>query len=248
MSPAATNAAIPLSRQREKPGQSLKWIGKSMKRVEDPRLLTGQGRYIDDIDLPNMLHAAVLRSPRPHAKIRSIDTRAAAALPGVVKVLTGADIAATTGALPCFANPPVEQHCVAIDRVRHVGEAVAVAVAESRYVAEDALERIDVQYEDLPTVVDPQQAIRSTGDAVLHPGRGPSNVAIQRHFTFGNAQEDFAKAAKIIKRRLRWPRSGAQPLETVGAVAEYDSGSGKFTVRANTSMYNYVGWTMALCL
>ena len=233
MSPAATNAAIPLSRQREKPGQSLKWIGKSMKRVEDPRLLTGQGRYIDDIDLPNMLHAAVLRSPRPHAKIRSIDTRAAAALPGVVKVLTGADIAATTGALPCFANPPVEQHCVAIDRVRHVGEAVAVAVAESRYVAEDALERIDVQYEDLPTVVDPQQAIRSTG---------PSNVAIQRHFTFGNAQEDFAKAAKIIKRRLRWPRSGAQPLETVGAVAEYDSGSGKFTVRANTSMYNYDAW------
>ena len=69
MSPAATNAAIPLSRQREKPGQSLKWIGKSMKRVEDPRLLTGQGRYIDDIDLPNMLHAAVLRSSRPHAKI-----------------------------------------------------------------------------------------------------------------------------------------------------------------------------------
>ena len=248
MSPAATNAAIPLSRQREKPGQSLKWIGKSMKRVEDPRLLTGQGRYIDDIDLPNMLHAAVLRSSRPHAKIKSIDTRSAAALRGVIKVLTGADIAATTGALPCFANPPVEQHCVAIDRVRHVGEAVAVAVAESRYVAEDALERVDVQYEDLPTVGDPQEAIRSTGDAVLHPGRGPSNVAMQRHFSFGNAQEDFARAAKIIKRRLRWPRSGAQPLETVGAVAEYDSGSGKFTIRANTSMYNYVGWTMALSL
>ena len=247
MSPAATNA-IPLSRQREKPGQSLKWIGKSMKRVEDPRLLTGQGRYIDDIDLPNMLHAAVLRSSRPHAKIKSIDTRAAAALPGVIKVLTGADIVATTGALPCFANPPVEQHCVAIDRVRHVGEAVAVAVATSRYVAEDALERLDVQYEDLPTVVDPQQAILSTGDAVLHPGRGPSNVAMQRHFSFGNAQEDFAKAAKIIKRSLRWPRSGAQPLETVGAVAEYDTGSGKFTIRANTSMYNYVGWTMALSL
>jgi CO/xanthine dehydrogenase Mo-binding subunit len=248
MSPANTNPAIPPSRQREKPGQNLKWIGKSMKRVEDPRLLTGQGRYIDDIDLPNMLHAAVLRSPRPHAKIKSIDTHAAAALPGVVKVLTGADIAATTGALPCFANPPVEQRCVAIDRVRHVGEAVAVAVAESRYVAEDALERIDVQYEDLPTVVDPEQAMRSTGDAVLHPGRGPSNVAIQRHFSFGNAQGDFAKAAKIIERRLRWPRSGAQPLETVGAVAEYESGSGKFTIHANTSMYNYVGWTMALSL
>ena len=248
MSAIAADTRIPPSRQREKPGQNTKWIGKSMKRVEDPRLLTGQGRYIDDIDLPNMLHAAVLRSPRAHAKIKSIDTRAAAALPGVVKVLTGADIAAKTGALPCFANPPVEQRCVAIDRVRHVGEAVAVAVAESRYIAEDALERIDVQYEDLPAVVDPEQAIQSTGDAVLHPARGSSNVAIQRHFAFGNPQEDFAKAAKIVKRRLRWPRSGAQPLETVGAVAQYDSASGKFTVHANTSMYNYIGWTMALSL
>ena len=248
MSAAAKTVAIPPSRQREKPGQNLKWIGQNMKRVEDPRLLTGQGRYIDDIDLPNMLHAAVLRSPRPHARIKSIDASAAAAVPGVVKVLTGADIAASTGALPCFANPPVEQRCVAVDRVRHVGEAVAVAVAESRYIAEDALERISVEYEDLPTVVDPEQAIRSTGDAVLHPGRGSSNVAMQRHFAFGNAKEDFAKAARIIKRRLRWPRSGAQPLETVGAVAQYDSASAKFTIHANTSMYNYVGWTMALAL
>jgi CO/xanthine dehydrogenase Mo-binding subunit len=248
MTTAAKTAPIPPSRQREKPGQALKWIGKNMKRVEDPRLLTGQGRYIDDIDLPNMLHAAVLRSSRAHARIKSIDTRAASALPGVVKILTGADIAATTGALPCFANPPVEQRCVAVDRVRHVGEAVAVAVAESRYIAEDALELIAVEYEDLPVVVDPEQAIRSSGDAVLHPGRGPSNLAMKRHFAFGNVEQDFAKAAKIVKRKLRWPRSGAQPLETVGAVAQYDSGAGKFTIHANTSMYNYVGWTMALSL
>ena len=124
--------AIPASRQRERPGQPLKWIGKSLKRVEDPRLLTGQGRYIDDIDRPNMLHAAVLRSPHAHARIVSIDVSAAAALPGVVAVLTGEDIARSTGPLPCFANPPVEQRCVAIGRVRHVGEPVAVAVAESR--------------------------------------------------------------------------------------------------------------------
>ncbi|MGA8651198.1 MAG: xanthine dehydrogenase family protein molybdopterin-binding subunit [Xanthobacteraceae bacterium] len=248
MSTATKPAPIPPSRQREKPGQTLKWIGKSIKRVEDPRLLTGQGRYIDDIDLPKMLHAAVLRSSRPHARIKSIDTAAASALPGVVKVLTGADIAATTGALPCFANPTVEQRCVAVGRVRHVGEAVAVAVAESRYVAEDALELIAVEYEDLPVVVDPEQAIHASGDAVLHPERGPNNIAIQRHFAFGNVESDFANAAKIIKRRLRWPRSGAQPLETVGAVAEYESGSGKFTIHVNSSMYNYVGWTMALSL
>jgi CO/xanthine dehydrogenase Mo-binding subunit len=103
---------------------SLEWIGKNIKRVEDPRLLTGQGRYIDDIELPNTLHPAVLRSTRAHARIRSIDVSAAAALPGVVKVLTGVDIARTTGPLPCFSNPPVEQRCAAVRRVRHVGEAL----------------------------------------------------------------------------------------------------------------------------
>jgi CO/xanthine dehydrogenase Mo-binding subunit len=152
MNTIAKAVPIPPSRQREKPGQQLKWIGKNIKRIEDPRLLTGQGRYIDDIDLPNMLHAAVLRSTRAHARIKSIDVSAAAALPGVVRVLTGADIARTTGPLPCFSNPSVEQRCVALGRVRHVGEAVAVAVAESRYIAEDALDLIAVEYEDLPVM------------------------------------------------------------------------------------------------
>ena len=239
---------IPPTRQREKPGQTLKWIGTNMKRVEDPRLLTGQGRYIDDIDLPNMLHAAVLRSPKAHARIKSIDTKAAAKLPGVVKVLTGEDIAKGTGPLPCFANPAVEQRCVAVGRVRHVGEAVAVVVAKSRYIAEDALDLIIVEYEDLPVMSDPEEAVKAIGDGVLHPERRPTNIAHQRRFIFGPVDEDFANAAKIVKRKLRWPRSGAQPLETVGAIAEYESGSGKFTVHMNSSMYNYVGWTMALSL
>jgi CO/xanthine dehydrogenase Mo-binding subunit len=248
MSTIVKSAPIPPSRQREKPGQQLKWIGKNIKRVEDPRLLTGQGRYIDDIDLPNMLHAAVLRSTRAHARIKSIDVTATAALHGVIKVLTGADIARTTGPLPCFSNPPVEQRCVAVGRVRHVGEAVAVVVAESRYIAEDALDVIAVEYEDLPVMVDPEEAVKATGDGVLHPERGPTNIAIQRRFRFGPVDADFAAAARIVRRKLRWPRSGAQPLETVGAVAEYESGAGKFTIHMNSSMYNYVGWTMALSL
>jgi CO/xanthine dehydrogenase Mo-binding subunit len=176
-----------------------------------------------------MLHAAVLRSPHAHARIASIDVSAAAALPGVVAVLTGEDIAKTTGPLPCFANPPVEQRCVAVGRVRHVGEPVAVAVAESRYIAEDAVDLIRVDYAELPAVVDPEAAIRVTGDGVLHPDRGPTNIAHRRSFSFGPVKEDFANAARIIRRRLRWPRSGSQPLETVGAIAEYDGGSGKFT-------------------
>ena len=117
-------ARIPPSRQREKPGRAFRWIGQNMKRVEDPRLLAGQGRYIDDVALPGMLHAAVLRSPHAHARIRSIDVSRARALPGVVAVMTGADVAKVTGAMPCFANPPVEQRCVALDQVRYVGEPV----------------------------------------------------------------------------------------------------------------------------
>ncbi len=238
-------SAIPPSRQREKPGQTLKWIGQNMKRVEDPRLLTGQGHYIDDIDIPNMLHAAALRSPHAHARIKSISTEAAAKLPGVFKVLTGADIAKTTGPVPCFANPPVEQRCVAVDRVRHVGEPVVIVVAESRYIAEDALDLIEVEYEELPVVPNAAAALSSKGDAVLHPERGPTNIAHERRFKFGPVDDDFAKAARVVRRHLVWPRSGAQPLETVGAIGQFDSGVGKFNIYVNGSMYNYVGFTIA---
>jgi carbon-monoxide dehydrogenase large subunit len=241
-------ARIPPSRQREKPGRAFRWIGQNMKRVEDPRLLAGQGRYIDDVALPGMLHAAALRSPHAHARIRSIDVSRARALPGVVAVMTGAEVAKVAGAMPCFANPPVEQRCVAHERVRHVGEPVAIVAAESRYIAEDALELIEVDYEPLPAVVDPEAALKASGDAVLHPERGPSNVAMHRRFAFGPVDQDFANADVVIRRKLRWPRSGAQPLETCGAVAEYDRGAGKFTVHVNSSMYNYVGWTLAASL
>ena len=229
-------------------GSSYRWIGQSMKRVEDPRLLTGRGRYIDDVVLPDMAHAAVLRSPHAHARIKSIDTSRAEALPGVVLVMTGTQAAEQTGPLPCFANPPVAQYCIATDRVRHVGEAVAAVVAESRYVAEDAIDLIDVEYELLPAVVDPEDAITSSGDAVLHPERGPSNIALQRTLTFGPVEDDFAAADRVIRRKMRWPRSGGQPMETVGAVAAYDEGMGKFTIHTNISMYNYVGWLIAVSL
>ena len=239
---------IPESRQTEPPKPEYNWIGKSMKRVEDPRLLTGHGKYADDIVLPNMAHAAVLRSPHAHAKIISIDTSAAAALPGVLAVMTGEDVAAVTGPLPTFSSPPCEQRCVALDRVRHVGEPVVIVAAESRYIAEDACDLIEVEYAELPAVVDPEEAVHSSGDAVLHPDRGDSNVAMTRRFTFGPVDEDFAAADTIVKRHLRWPRSGAQPLETCGAVVDYDNGIGKFTIHVNSSMYNYVGWLIAVTL
>ena len=239
---------IPASRQREVPGQELKWIGQNMKRVEDPRILVGEGQYIDDVVLPKMLHAAIVASPHAHARIVSIDTSKARALPGVHAVMTGEDVAKVTGPLPCFGSPPTEQRCVALGKVRHVGEPVAIVAAESRYIAEDAAALIEVEYAELPAVSDLREAVHSKGDAVLHPERGDNNIALQRTFRFGPVEEDFASADVVVKRTLRWPRSGAQPIETCGAVADYNRGSGKFTIHCNTSMYNYVGWLWAVSL
>ena len=244
----AAEGYIPPSRQQEAPRKGYKYIGQNLKRVEDPRLLTGHGQYIDDIVLPGMAHAAVLRSDRAHARIKRVDTSKAKTLAGVYLVLTGAEAKEMTGATAQFASPPVVQYCLAVDRVRHVGEAVAAVVAENRYVAEDACDLIEVEYEDLPVVVDPEAAMTSSGDAVLHPERGPNNIAQHRTFTFGPVQEDFAKADVVVKRRLRWGRSGAQPLETVGCIASYEPGSGKFTMYTNSSFLNYVGWLVGASL
>ena len=248
MAQAGKIPSPPAGRQKERPDQRLNVIGTRMLRKEDPRFLTGRGRFIDDIALPNMAHAAVLRSPHAHARIRSIDKSAAAALPGVVAVITGEEAARDTGPLPCFANPPVEQRCIALGKVRHVGEPVALVVADSRYIAEDAVALIKVEYDVLPAVSDMMDAIRSSGDAVLHPERGPNNVAEHRNYVFGPVDEEFARAAHVIKRHLRWSRSGGQPIETAGAVASFDEGSGKFTIHVNGSMYNYIGFTIAAAL
>ena len=153
-----------------------------------------------------------------------------------------------TGPLPCFANPPVEQRCIALGKVRHVGEPVVLVVADTRYIAEDAIGLIKVEYEPLPVVSDMMEAINSKGDAVLHPERGPDNIAEHRNYLFGPVEQEFAQAAHVVKRHLRWARSGGQPIETCGAVASFDEGSEKFTIHVNGSMYNYIGFTVATAL
>jgi CO/xanthine dehydrogenase Mo-binding subunit len=223
-------------------------IGQSMDRPEDRRLLTGNGTFIDDIHLPAMAHAAIVRSPHAHARIRDIDTNAAEEMDGVLLVMTGEEAAEETGPLPCFSSPPVEQYCIAPERVRHVGEAVAAVVAEDRYIAEDAAELVEVEYEELPVASDPRDAENATDDEVLHPDRNdgcPGNVGLRNHLKFGTPDEDFEEADHVVSRSLRWARAGGQPMETAGAVAEYEAGSGTFTIHANTSMYNYVGWLVA---
>src|SRR5215472_4309676 len=133
------------------------WCGQSVERVEDFALLTGRGRYIDDLGVrPGTLHAAILRSPHAHAAIRLIDVAAARGAPGVAAVLTGADVTALSASLVVGVKAPLECWPIAVDRVRYVGEPVAVVVAADRYVAEDALELIAAEYEPLPAVVDPR--------------------------------------------------------------------------------------------
>ena len=132
--------------------------------------------------------------------------------------------------------------------MRHVGEPVALVVADSRYVAEDAVALIKVEYEPLPAVSDALEAINSRGDLVLHPQRGPNNIAEHRNYVFGPVEEEFARAAYVVKRHLRWARSGGQPIETCGAVASFDEASEKFTIYVNSSLYNYIGFTVATAL
>lgn len=231
---------IPPSRQREAPRAGMTWIGQSLKRVEDPRILAGRGGYIDDLVVPGMAHAAMVASPHAHARIVSIDVSKARALPGVIGVYTGADLATVVDPCPSFASPPVPQHAIAIDKVRHVGEVVAAVVAEDRYIAEDAAELVAVEWEILPANVDIEASLAATGDAVLHPGDRESNRALDESFSFGPVDEDFAAADHVIKRRLRWNRSSAQAIETCGVVAQFDPFKGGYTIHANSNFYNFI--------
>ena len=210
------------------------WVGKSIRRLEDPKFLRGRGGYIGDMTLPGMLHVAVLSSPYAHARITGINTDAALAAAGVHAVITGAQAAELTDPLPDFGPNPAAHtwRCLAVEKVRYVGEGVAVVVADSRYLAEDALALIDVDYEPLLPVVDPERAL-DEGAPLVHEDLG-SNCAYERTFQFGEVDRDFADADIVITDRLRWRRSGGQPLETVGAIADFDVATGQLTVHTNS--------------
>ncbi|HEY0439376.1 MAG TPA: xanthine dehydrogenase family protein molybdopterin-binding subunit, partial [Xanthobacteraceae bacterium] len=195
------------------------WVGRSIERVEDAALLTGRGRYIDDLGVrPGTLHAAILRSPHPHAHVRAIDTAAALQAPGVAAVITGADVTAVTASLVVGVKAPISCWPIAVERVRYVGEPVAVVVAADRYLAEDALELIAVDYDPLPANVDPRAAL-DPASPLLHDGLG-SNVASDRSFRYGDPERAFADAAHRIGVSIHYPRNSCTPIETYGVVAE----------------------------
>ena len=208
------------------------WVGRSIPRVEDAALLAGRGRYIDDLGVrPGTLEAAILRSPHAHAEIEAIDCTAALAADGVFAVLTGADVKALTTSLVVGVKATIECWPIAIDRVRYVGEPVAVVVASDRYRAEDALDLIEVRYRPLPAVVDPLAAA-APGAVVLHPG-AKGNVIGERSFRYGDPESAFAAAAHRIRVAVRYPRNSCTPIETYGVVAEYDAAEDAYDVLAN---------------
>ncbi|MGB9044568.1 MAG: xanthine dehydrogenase family protein molybdopterin-binding subunit, partial [Pseudolabrys sp.] len=182
------------------------WCGQSVERVEDAALLTGRGRFVDDLGVkPGTLHAAILRSPHAHARIDAIRTEAASKSPGVAAVLVGQDITALSASLAVGVKAPIECWPIAVDRVRYVGEPVAVVVASSRYTAEDALDLIEVDYDLLPAVVNPLAAL-DPAQPVLHEGLR-SNVASERSFRYGDCERAFASAARRVSVTIRYPRN-----------------------------------------
>ena len=213
-------------------GSGLPWVGRSIARVEDSSLLTGRGRFIDDVGVhPGTLHAAFLRSPHAHADIVSIDVSQAMKARGVAAVLHGEDIKALTSSLVVGVKAPVECWPMAVGRVRYVGEPVAIVVATDRYLAEDAVDLIDVRYQVRPAVVDPRAAL-SPEAPVLHDGFG-GNVASDRSFRYGDPESAFAAAAHRISIDISYPRNSCTPIETYGVVAGYDPGEDVYDVLAN---------------
>ena len=213
-------------------------IGQPVDRAEDLRFLTGAGKFVDDLTRDGILHAVVLRSGVAHGRIKRLDTSAARARPGVHAVITAAEIGANVPVIPLrLANlpefAPYLQPVIASDKVRYVGEPVAVVVAESQALAEDALEAIDLEIEGLPALPDRHTAARGT--ALLFEATS-SNRAVRYSVAFGDADAAFAKAEYTRRESFRCHRLTAVPLETRGLIAEWDSTKGKPTVFGATKV------------
>jgi carbon-monoxide dehydrogenase large subunit len=238
-----------------------KYFGAAVKRREDPRFLRGEGRYVDDVKLPGLLHAAFLRAPHAHAKLAGIRTGAAAGMPGVVAVFTYADLERWMKPLPLFgAVPPglaarvkfdirqAAQYPLIRDRARYVGEVVAMVVADSRARAEDAVDRIEADWEPLPAVVEMRAGAEASAP-VLHPEWG-TNVAIAFSHGIGDATAAIAGADVVMRETFHIQRYVGMPIEGRGVVASWDRRDGSLTTWNSTQVSHFVqlGLTTALGL
>ena len=236
------------------------FIGRSLLRREDRRLLTGQGQFVADLVLPGMLQAVFVRSPLAHARIRGVDLSRAAVMPGVASVLSGIELAQLLPPVPegqislpskwttvvqhKFLNP--REPLLAHDKVRHVGEAVAVIVAETRYQAEDAAEQVSLDLEELPAVVDPEAALLP-GAPIVHD-RYDTNLIGSFSVGKGDAATVLASAPHRLHRRFYHHRYAAVPMECRGVVAEYDRRTGSATIWSSTQVVHWVRREVAATL
>ena len=231
---------------------SARIFGSGIRRREDPRLITGSAAYTDDLTLPRMAHAAMLRSPHAHARITSIDTSRAAAAPGVLAAYTHADTEGALQPAPCAWLLPESDlkiaayHCLAKDVVRYVGDVVAVVVAESRYAAEDALEQVDVGYEPLPAVTDPEAA--AAEDAPRLHDEIAGNQAFHWKVAGGDVDAAFAEAEVVVSDRIVQQRLIPNAMEPRAALASYTRATGELTVWNTTQNPHIVRFLTSLVL
>ncbi|HEY1611300.1 MAG TPA: molybdopterin cofactor-binding domain-containing protein, partial [Paraburkholderia sp.] len=221
-----------LAQARTQEPRATRHVGRPMERLEDPAILTGRGRYGDDLGVkPGTLHAAVLRSPHAHAELVSIDVQAALKLPGVRAVLTREDVRAWSKPFVVGVKSPMELWALAMDRVRYVGEPVAVVMAESRALAEDGLDLLKVEYRPLDPVTSIAQAA-SDAAPILHERVG-TNVMSDRQFRYGDPEAAFARAPHRVKLEAHYPRNSCAPIECGVVIAEYLAGDEGYEVTSN---------------
>ncbi len=215
-----------------------KLVGAKVKRREDPLLMRGLGEYVDDVKLAGTLHGAILRSLHAHARIKNIEISAVRQLAGVVAVFTGAELKDQIGTIPTTADNPTlripKHHVLAVDKVCYVGEGVAVVVAEDRYIARDALDLIEVDYEPLPVVSDAEKAL-TAGAPVIH-SPWPDNLAFSWQQEQGDVTAAFKQADKIIQQRLVHQRLAPIAMEPRGVLARYLADSKELTVWSSTQI------------
>ncbi len=224
------------------------YVGARVLRSEDPTLLTGRARYTDDISLPGMVEVAFLRSPHAHARIVSIDKSAALEVDGVLGVFTGQDLDGVVGKFTATVPGrtdvnPQDLQMIPADKVRYVGDLVAAVVATSRYVAEDAVDLLDVEWEVLPHVIDPEAALED-GAPILHDELGHNNFAHIEHRS-GDVAGVFEKADHVFSKRFHAGRFATAPLETRGVVADYDTASGEVVVWSSSQSPHLVRSSIA---
>ena len=212
--------------------EKAKFVGQPLERVEDAALLAGGGRFVDDLPVrADTLAAAIVRSPHAHAEIRGIDTASALAQPGVVAVLTGEDIRELSDPFLIVIKQPMQQWSLAVERVRYVGEPVALVLAADRYLAEDAADLVVASYQPLPAAIDPKTAADDDAPRLFDQMGG--NIASARQFSYGDPEKAFAGADRIVELEVEYPRNSLTPMECFAVVAEYHPGDGVFDVMSN---------------